>query len=155
MYRVHSFGLGTLHQLRGRVARGESEGQCFLLYDPKEERVELADAAGEQDSSYDDDEDHGMTMTQVAGDSKEDGEGSEESEGGDGPEKRQQRRDRQTNVARRMRMLQTCTSGFQVAEADLAARNPGEMMSDGSAGTQTGAGTQTALSSLVSLSNVS
>lgn len=31
IYDAHRFGLSTLHQLRGRVARGEHQGHCFLL----------------------------------------------------------------------------------------------------------------------------
>ncbi len=31
------FGLAQLHQLRGRIARGEQEGACFLIADPKTE----------------------------------------------------------------------------------------------------------------------
>jgi ATP-dependent DNA helicase RecG len=33
------FGLSQLHQLRGRVSRGESAGQCFLFADPAKEEA--------------------------------------------------------------------------------------------------------------------
>jgi len=31
------FGLAQLHQLRGRIVRGEHRGECFLVADPKTE----------------------------------------------------------------------------------------------------------------------
>lgn len=150
-----SFGLGTLHQLRGRIARGNTPGQCYLLYDPKEERVELEDdgqGGNALSSDEDADEEPGISMSQVADHGKRH---DECDEGDNGPDARRQRRDRKTDVARRMRMLQQNTSGFHVAEADLMAREPGQVVADGSAlGAQSGSQTQSALSSLVSMSNV-
>ena len=37
IYDAHRFGLSTLHQLRGRVARGPRQGHCYLLSSTKEE----------------------------------------------------------------------------------------------------------------------
>ncbi len=36
IYDAHRFGLSTLHQLRGRVARGPRQGQCYLLSPSKD-----------------------------------------------------------------------------------------------------------------------
>lgn len=36
IYDAHRFGLSTLHQLRGRVARGKRQGECFLLSSSKD-----------------------------------------------------------------------------------------------------------------------
>lgn len=36
IYDAHHFGLSTLHQLRGRVARGNIQGKCFLLSGSKD-----------------------------------------------------------------------------------------------------------------------
>ena len=36
IYDAHRFGLSTLHQLRGRVARGNKQGYCWLLSDSKD-----------------------------------------------------------------------------------------------------------------------
>lgn len=36
IYDAHRFGLSTLHQLRGRAARGSVQGECFLLSDTKD-----------------------------------------------------------------------------------------------------------------------
>ncbi len=39
IYDAHRFGLSTLHQLRGRVARGSKQGYCYLLSNSKEEQA--------------------------------------------------------------------------------------------------------------------
>ena len=39
IYDSDKFGLSQLHQLRGRVQRGEYEGTCYLLTDSKDENV--------------------------------------------------------------------------------------------------------------------
>ncbi|MFV0480195.1 MAG: ATP-dependent DNA helicase RecG, partial [Anaerorhabdus sp.] len=36
IYDAHRFGLSQLHQLRGRVQRGNKQGNCYLLTDAKE-----------------------------------------------------------------------------------------------------------------------
>lgn len=36
IYDAHRFGLSTLHQLRGRTARGKIQGECFLLSPAKD-----------------------------------------------------------------------------------------------------------------------
>lgn len=36
IYDAHRFGLSTLHQLRGRVARSEKQGYCYLLSSSKD-----------------------------------------------------------------------------------------------------------------------
>ncbi len=36
IYDAHRFGLSTLHQLRGRAARGKKQGKCWLLSDSKD-----------------------------------------------------------------------------------------------------------------------
>ena len=36
IYDAHRFGLSTLHQLRGRTARGPRQGECFLLSSTKD-----------------------------------------------------------------------------------------------------------------------
>lgn len=37
IYDAHRFGLSQIHQLRGRVGRGQSQGYCYLLTSTKEE----------------------------------------------------------------------------------------------------------------------
>jgi ATP-dependent DNA helicase RecG len=37
IYDAHRFGLSTIHQLRGRAARGKVQGKCWLLSPSKEE----------------------------------------------------------------------------------------------------------------------
>ena len=39
IYNANRFGLSQLHQLRGRVGRGEKEGYCYLLTDSKDEQA--------------------------------------------------------------------------------------------------------------------
>lgn len=39
IYDAHRFGLSTLHQLRGRVARGNVQGYCFLLSPSKDDQA--------------------------------------------------------------------------------------------------------------------
>ncbi len=39
IYDADKFGLSQLHQLRGRIQRGEYEGTCYLLSDSKDENV--------------------------------------------------------------------------------------------------------------------
>ena len=47
------FGLAQLHQLRGRVSRGEHRGQCFLIADPKTEgAVERLEALEETTDGF-------------------------------------------------------------------------------------------------------
>lgn len=36
IYDAHRFGLSTLHQLRGRAARGKVQGECWMLSDSKD-----------------------------------------------------------------------------------------------------------------------
>lgn len=50
--RAESFGLAQLHQLRGRVGRGEAESTCLLLY-----QAPLSDAAGRRLKTIRDTED--------------------------------------------------------------------------------------------------
>ena len=40
IYDAHRFGLSTLHQLRGRVARGKEQGTCYLLSDSKDSQAQ-------------------------------------------------------------------------------------------------------------------
>lgn len=39
IYNANRFGLSQLHQLRGRVGRGEKEGYCYLLTDSKDKQA--------------------------------------------------------------------------------------------------------------------
>ncbi|MBQ0065696.1 MAG: ATP-dependent DNA helicase RecG [Firmicutes bacterium] len=39
IYDSHRFGLSTLHQLRGRVARGSEQGSCYLLSSSKDKQA--------------------------------------------------------------------------------------------------------------------
>jgi len=39
IFDADRFGLSTLHQLRGRVGRGEKEGYCYLLTDSKDKQA--------------------------------------------------------------------------------------------------------------------
>lgn len=36
IYDAHRFGLSTLHQLRGRAARGKRQGECWMLSNSKD-----------------------------------------------------------------------------------------------------------------------
>lgn len=40
IYDAHRFGLSTLHQLRGRVARGTKQGYCYLLSNSKDSNAQ-------------------------------------------------------------------------------------------------------------------
>jgi ATP-dependent DNA helicase RecG len=59
IYDAHRFGMSQIHQLRGRVGRGDQKGYCFLLSDSKDEdsikRLELCASTsdGFQISQYD------------------------------------------------------------------------------------------------------
>ena len=39
IYDAHRFGLSTLHQLRGRAARGKVQGECYLLSSTRDEQA--------------------------------------------------------------------------------------------------------------------
>lgn len=39
IYDAHRFGLSTLHQLRGRAARGNVQGECYLLSSTRDEQA--------------------------------------------------------------------------------------------------------------------
>ena len=59
IYDAHRFGMSQIHQLRGRVGRGDQKGYCFLLSDSNDEdsikRLELCASTsdGFQISQYD------------------------------------------------------------------------------------------------------
>ena len=55
IFQANFFGLSTLHQLRGRVGRGDIQGYCVLISETNEERLKMLETCndGFKISEYD------------------------------------------------------------------------------------------------------
>ncbi len=114
------FGLAQLHQLRGRIGRGEGASACLLLHDtPSELPQEGVDQAALPGTGASDD----SLLGERAATTQKGSERSDPATGEGGGGARQ-----------RLGVLARSSNGFHIAEADLRMRGPGEVLGTRQAG---------------------
>ncbi|MBL9003017.1 MAG: DEAD/DEAH box helicase [Myxococcales bacterium] len=117
------FGLAQLHQLRGRIGRGEGASACLLLHDtPAELPQDGVDQAALPGTGHSDDSVLGESPSKAATDAalaRSDAKAAADGGGG---------------ARQRLGVLSRSCNGFHIAEADLRMRGPGEVLGTRQAG---------------------
>jgi ATP-dependent DNA helicase RecG len=118
------FGLAQLHQLRGRIGRGEGASACLLLHDTPSELPEAGvDQAALPGTGHSDDNPLGERAASKAAAAKS----ARASEPAAPP-------DATSGAKGRLGVLARSSNGFHIAEADLRMRGPGEVLGTRQAG---------------------
>lgn len=119
------FGLAQLHQLRGRIGRGEGASACLLLHDtPSELPLQGVDQAALPGTGASDDSllgEASAAARTATGKPAARGDAAPAAEGGSGSKQR-------------LGVLARSCNGFHIAEADLRMRGPGEVLGTRQAG---------------------